>query len=200
METAFTEIYAKKRWGEGSGSGSKMTPDNKEYISLLQSIINEKGIQSICDIGCGDWGFSQYINFAGVQYLGIDCVKSVIDDNKRKYEKENINFQHKSIDANYIPEGFDLIIVKDVIQHWEDDEILHYMDHIIKKNKYVFSTNGYKFMRDPVKNTILKRNINNPYRYHPVSLDKYPLCEFKQHSIMIKHRRAKQMVLFKYQV
>ena len=41
-------------------------------------------IKSVCDIGCGDWQFSQYIDFKGFKYTGIDCVKSVIDENKKK--------------------------------------------------------------------------------------------------------------------
>ena len=35
MEEAFTTIYQKNRWGNGSGSGSNMTIDNKKYIELL---------------------------------------------------------------------------------------------------------------------------------------------------------------------
>jgi len=195
MEKAFTEIYKKNKWGNGSGSGSNMTIDNQKYIELLESILNEYNIQTICDIGCGDWQFSQFINWGNREYTGIDCVKSVIDANKKQFDDNNIKFIHKSLDSNYTPKGFDLIILKDVIQHWEDKDILSFLQPIIDNNKYVFLTNGYKFMRDPSKNNLTKRCIKNQYRYHPVDIDKYPLNEIKSSCLLKKERRAKQMLL-----
>tara|TARA_B100001094_G_C18184444_1_gene802872 strand:- start:2388 stop:3002 length:615 start_codon:yes stop_codon:yes gene_type:complete len=195
MEEAFTEIYKKNRWGNGSGSGSNMSPDNKKYIEILEGILKDYGIKTICDIGCGDWRFSQFINFKGCKYLGIDCVKSVIDENKKEYTKKNINFEHKSVEDNYIPSGYDLIIIKDVIQHWEDEDIIKYMNELIKNNKYVFTTNGYKFMRDKSKNELTKRDINNNYRYFPVDINKYPLNSIEMDCLMKHERRAKQMLL-----
>ena len=51
-------------------------------------------------------------------------------------------------------------------------------------------------MRDPSKNSLKKRDINNKYRYFPVSINKYPLKKFKSKSIMVSEHRAKQMILF----
>ncbi len=196
MEESFSKIYSKNIWGGGSGTGSKMSRNNQKYIDILQDILNKYEINTICDVGCGDWEFSQNIDFGKREYLGIDCVASVIEKDKEKFKAQNISFDHKVIGDDYIPEGFDLIIIKDVIQHWTDEDIMKYFSQIIEKNKYVFSTNGYKFMRDPTKNTLEKRDISNQYRYHPVSSDKYPLSEFKDY---IKERQtyhAKEMVLF----
>tara|TARA_B110000967_G_C18773160_1_gene504171 strand:+ start:491 stop:1090 length:600 start_codon:yes stop_codon:yes gene_type:complete len=195
MEEAFTEIYKKNKWGDGSGSGSNMTPDNKKYIETLEGIITDYKIKRVCDVGCGDWKFSQYVNWGKTSYLGIDCVKSVIDANKKNFKKKGIRFQHKALDADYIPEGYDLIILKDVIQHWEDEDILKFMQSVVDKNKYVFLTNGYKFMRSPEKNKLTKRNIQNPYRYHPVDIDKYPLNAIEMKVLQKTERRAKQMLL-----
>ena len=33
----------------------------------------------------------------------------------------------------YIPKGFDLIIIKDVIQHWTDEDILSFFGEILDK-------------------------------------------------------------------
>ena len=198
MENIFTNIYDKNIWGNGSGSGSNVSKDTLKYIQLLESIINNKeyDIKTICDIGCGDWNFSQFINFTDKEYLGIDCVKSVIENNIKKYENQNIKFAHKIVNDDYIPKGYDLIIIKDVIQHWVDEDILNYLNQILINNKFVFSTNGYKFMRDKKKNDLKNRDINNKYRYHPVDIDKYPLSEFKEYVLIENKHRAKQMILF----
>lgn len=198
MENIFTNIYDKKIWGNGSGSGSNVSKDTLKYIQILESIINnsEYNIKTICDIGCGDWEFSQFINFGDKEYLGIDCVNYIIKINQDKYEKENIKFEHKIVNDDYIPKGFDLIIIKDVIQHWKDEDILKYLNEILINNKFIFCTNGYKFMRDKTKNDLKKRDINNKYRYHPVDIDKYPLSEFKEYVLSENKYRAKQMILF----
>ena len=202
MENIFSNIYEKKIWGIGSGTGSTISKDIEKYINILESILNTKeyNIKTICDIGCGDWNFSQYINFNNTKYLGIDCVKFIIDANNIKYKKDNIKFEHKVVENNYYPKGFDLIIIKDVIQHWTDEEIIKYFNLILKNNKYIFCTNGYKFMRDKNKNNLIKRDINNKYRYHPIDINKYPLSEFKDKSLLITNHRAKQIILFENKI
>jgi len=197
MEKAFTEIYDKNKWGNGSGSGSKMSRNNQKYINILNKIIDDHSIKTICDVGCGDWQFSKFIEYDKKQlkYTGVDCVKSVIDNNIKCFNATNVEFQHKTISDDYIPEGYDLIILKDVIQHWTDEDILKYLLIILDKNKYVFLTNGFKFMRDPSKNNLEKRNINNQYRYHPVSIKKYPLSEYSEYCMETTEYFSKQMNL-----
>ena len=69
MEKAFTEIYDKNVWGgDGSGTGSKLSRNNLKYIKMVEAI-SENDIKSICDVGCGDWVFSQYINFGNVNTM-----------------------------------------------------------------------------------------------------------------------------------
>ena len=51
-------------------------------------------------------------------------------------------------------------------------------------------------MRDPSKNSLTKRDINNQYRYFPVDINKHPLNTFKEQCIMDQTHRAKQMLLF----
>ena len=196
MEKAFTEIYDKNKWG-GSGTGSKMSRNNQKYIDILNKIITDYSIKKICDVGCGDWQFSKFIEYnkKPVKYIGVDCVKSVIDKNIKHYKSSNVNFKHKTISDKYIPEGYDLIILKDVIQHWTDEDILKYLPQILDKNKYVFLTNGFKFMRDPSKNSITLRDINNQYRYHPVSINNYPLSVFTDNCLQTTEYFSKQMNL-----
>ena len=94
MEEKFSNIYEKNIWGGGSGSGSKLSYDNKSYLKSLDSIIKNHNIQSILDIGCGDWEIMKHLSFQG-EYLGIDIVRSVINQNKINYP--NKNFEHKDI-------------------------------------------------------------------------------------------------------
>ena len=198
MESLFTDIYDNKRWGskEGkgtSGSGSNISPDTKWYINHLMKLIKETDSKKICDIGCGDWMFSKTIDWTGLNYTGIDCVKSVIDNNKLNYETENIKFIHS--EAENIPKGYDFVILKDVIQHWTDEQILDILPQIIHDNKYVFLGNGYKFGRDTSKNNWTQRTLDKIYKYHPVDLSKRPLSDMSLNVKDVSHRRCKEFIL-----
>lgn len=121
----FTEIYDKNIWG-GSGGGS--TPENTvEYRALLQKFLRERNIKSVVDYGCGDWGFSNTIDWSGVSYLGLDCVESVVKSNLEKYKADNVNFWQMA----YLPPLIaDLLILKDVLQHWSNEDIDNFFDRI----------------------------------------------------------------------
>ena len=199
MEDTFTCIYDKKKWGSSdgkgrSGSGTGDTPDNQWYIKTLMQHISDTNSKTICDIGCGDWNVSQLIDWRGCYYLGLDCVKSVIEDNKKDYATKRIGFRHQDA-SQTIPEGFDFVILKDVIQHWDSDVIAKVLPQIIKKNKHVLLGNGYMFGRDRTKNDWKTRTLDRVYKYHPVDITKEPLCDMNLTIIDLQHRRFKEFIL-----
>ena len=83
----FDEIYSESYWGNGSGGGSS-PEETRPYKKFLENFINEFNITSIVDLGCGDWQFSQFINFGEAEYLGIDAAKTVIKSNSSKFSNE----------------------------------------------------------------------------------------------------------------
>lgn len=136
----FKEIYDKNFWGHGSGSGS--LPENTaEYREFLENFIKEYKIKSILDAGCGDWQFSKLMDWSGTNYTGIDIVESVIEKNKKNYESKNIKFFKGSILDKNLPKA-DLIIVKDVLQHISNKNILKFLKKI-NGYKYALITNDF---------------------------------------------------------
>tara|TARA_Y100000389_G_C17460872_1_gene521593 strand:+ start:2899 stop:3480 length:582 start_codon:yes stop_codon:yes gene_type:complete len=177
MEKQFTNIYNKNIWGNGSGKGS--SPDyNKKYIEFLESFIKEKNIQSIYDLGCGDWQFSQFVDWNGATYIGADCVKSVIQKNQNDYSDLDgrINFIHMDISnsVHEIKPNQDLIILKDILQHWSNIDIIKFMDILVNQgHKYILLINGYKEAKGS------DRTIENRYRYAKIDCRLEPLCKYK---------------------
>ena len=50
-------------------------------IEFVRTFIKENSIQSVVDLGCGDWQFSPYIyHDLGVDYVGYDVVLPVIQE------------------------------------------------------------------------------------------------------------------------
>jgi predicted TPR repeat methyltransferase len=131
----FSEIYAKNIWG-GSGGGS--TPENTvEYRKLLQKLLKDLGIRSVVDYGCGDWSFSRLIDWSGVWYVGIDVVESVIESNRKKYGKPTINFHYPTYRNRA-----DMMILKDVLQHWGNSDIVTFLANNKDRYKYILIVNS----------------------------------------------------------
>ena len=188
---SFDKIYEKNIWGS-SGTGSKYTRDNIKYIKYLNDMIKDKNIKNICDFGCGDFEIMKHLDFQDINYTGIDIVKSVIDNNNDKFKKENINFK---INQDIITK-YDLVVIKDVLQHHEDKYVEELLSQLINDNKYVLCINGFKFLRKPNKNNWTTRDIHNRYRYHPIHSEKQPLINFKQYEINKYNHRCKEFIVY----
>lgn len=176
MMTTFTKIYDKKIWGNGSGCGSSPAY-NEKYMAILQNHLRVNAIQSVMDIGCGDWQHSQFIDWTGIDYNGLDVVKSVVEKNNDLYGKENIKFFHMDATKVSIPYKFDLVILKDVLQHWDDETIVTFMDKLLMaghKQIMIINTAFSNFKKD----TDEPRSIKNRYHYYKLDATKAPLNRY----------------------
>ena len=140
----FSKIYSYNIWGKGSGIGSD--PENaKPYLKLLQQYINDDRIHTIVDLGCGDWQIMSNINIPDNKaYKGYDVVSSVQQANIKKFAKPNIQF-YIIQDLEYFKRKKvygDLLIVKDVLQHWPNKEINYFFKNILPNFKYALITNS----------------------------------------------------------
>jgi len=183
-ENVFTEIYDKHVWGNGSGHGSSFSY-NIKYITMLSKLFKELNIKSITDIGCGYWEFSQYVNFDGINYLGLDVVKSVIDRNNVNFKRENINFKLLNvIESSHDIEMCDLIIIKDVLQHFPNQTVVDVINNVKDKCKYLL-----------VVNCSFQSNENDIVigSWRPLSYQMYPLNTFKFK--LIGHYNTKDICL-----
>ncbi|MHB8876793.1 MAG: class I SAM-dependent methyltransferase [Myxococcaceae bacterium] len=121
IEAAFTRIYDTGLWGtneQGQGhSGSGSTQEaTAVYRTFLQQFLKQYGIRSVVDAGCGDWEFSQHIDWTGIDYRGFDIVASVVEANTKRFGRPGVSFTRANIVEEDLPPA-DLLIVKHVLQH-----------------------------------------------------------------------------------
>src|SRR5687768_14802493 len=89
---AFEAIYRQDKWTNGSGPGS--TPSSTiEYRAFLERFIRENNVRSVTDLGCGDWQFSNLIDWSGLEYTGFDVVDFLVHRNQENYGQDNIRFR-----------------------------------------------------------------------------------------------------------
>jgi SAM-dependent methyltransferase len=138
MGAAFTEVYRRDVWEGGSGRGS--SPENTEaYRELLERFLREHPeIERVVDLGCGDWTFSQLVDWSAVDYLGIDTVDDVIEENRRRFG-HRAKFETVDISTSSLPEG-DLVILKDVLQHWPTVTIQEFLPRL-RRYRWALITN-----------------------------------------------------------
>ncbi len=200
MEDIFTKIYENKIWGDnqnnyysGSSGGGSCIKNNEEYIKILKNIIKEYNIRNIVDLGCGDFQMGRLIyDDINVLYTGYDTYKKIIDYHIPLYPEPKYTFEHLDFFTNKdsIVEG-DMCILKDVLQHWEINEIYTFMDYLIesKKFKYILLVNCC--------NQIIDNQNLDRTRWRPLSCNFLPLKKYN--AIKIDSYDTKEISIIKVQ-
>ena len=197
----FTRIYETNKWGSNnnnnysgsSGSGSSLDQQKNTYVPFLKSFIKEHNINSVIDLGCGDFIVGKMIyNDLDVKYYGYDAYEKVINyHNKNNMKNDKYTFTH--LDFYKEKEsivGGDLCIIKDVLMHWSLDKIYNFLDYMIeiKKFKYILIINDCLQTED---NT----NINDG-QFRELSANFYPLKKYSP-IILYKYEPKKEISVIK---
>ena len=151
---AFRRHYesSESHWGGHSGSGS-LPYWTLEYRIFLERFIHLNRIRSVVDIGCGDWQFSRFINWGGVRYRGFDVVPSVVEQNQQRFGCDNVSFGEMLSDLSAVP-GADLLIMKDVLQHLPDREIIRHRDELFSRYPRCLLANSFRKLDTPLNTDI----------------------------------------------
>lgn len=136
----FNKIYARSSWGYKSGRGSE--PLNAvTWTNAVNKFIGLDDVNSVLDLGCGDWRLGKTYNLADKKYLGVD-VSSLIIEEISVNSNKNISFISEDI-VSMDFEYHDLILIKDVLQHLCIDDIKTVMDKIMANCKYALICNDF---------------------------------------------------------
>ena len=162
----FEEIYRDSLWGVGSGHGSSEAV-TRPYRQFLQDFLRRHAIRSVVDMGCGDWQFSQHIDWTGVRYLGVDASETALAS-ARRFERPGVSFQRADVIADDLPPA-DLLIAKDVLQHWSSDDILKFLPRL-QRYRHVLITNGFPAKLLPKTNAGFRTGKG----YRPIDLQLEP--------------------------
>jgi SAM-dependent methyltransferase len=162
LQNIFDRIYLTDEWNGGSGPGSH--PSNTaKYVKFLNSFIRENSIKSILDIGCGDWQLMSMVDLSGVRYKGID-ISPVATSIARSKAPAGTDISNENIEN--IIGSFDLVHIKDVLQHLEFSECRRILEIISSRHKSALVVNEHPSASNDIKNG----------QYRPLSIVAEPLC------------------------
>ena len=128
----FYYIYKNNFWkykGSRSGQGSQ-----GEYLDFTVNLIKEeKKIidKTVCDIGCGDFNFGSKIYKDCKKYIALDIVDFLIEENKKFFSSQSIEFKVLDVVNDKIPIA-DVYIIRQVFQHLRNKDISKIIKKIFK--------------------------------------------------------------------
>jgi SAM-dependent methyltransferase len=127
----FTEIYERCLWSEYPDvertSGYFSGPGSDEfygvpYANAVSRFISQNNIDSVIDLGCGDFRVGQLLTNAPIHYVGVDVVEKLIEHNTANHSSENVEFRCLDITRDHLPTGH-LCLLREVLQHLSNKQI-----------------------------------------------------------------------------
>ena len=187
----FTSIYKSNHWSNDhkflsnefvsvSGPGSNI--NTEQFFSLVKNftqIITDYDIKSLLDMPCGDFlWIHKIIKDKNIDYLGIDIVEELIEENKTRYKNKNFNFENHNILNFSTKKHFDLILIRDLFIHVKNPNILQIIQNVKQMNFRYVALNSYnnETNKDVIEGQHRKVNL----LIEPFNL-KQPIYSFRDH-------------------
>jgi hypothetical protein len=144
-EEVFSDVYRKSLWGKSednycSGSGS-MDKYAIRYKEIIAQMALKHNVQTIVDLGCGDYKIGKFIKLEKIKYIGVDVVKELIQSHQDRYADDWTNFLALNIVNDELPDG-DLCLLRQVLQHLSNEQISKIISKV-KKYKYCLITEHF---------------------------------------------------------
>lgn len=156
-EEIFSDIYARNAWGGKngefySGVGSE---DSELFAAIVNRHIDEHGIRSVVDLGCGDFRVGQQIARPGINYIGVDVVAALVERNQAMFGSGSVSFKQCDLVADD-PPAADLCIIRQVLQHLSNEQI----GQVLKK----LSVFRHAILAEhhPAPGNLRKENLDKP--------------------------------------
>jgi SAM-dependent methyltransferase len=162
-------IWAHQEGGNVSGSGSEKD-SLAPLVRFLAPLFGRERPRNVLDLGCGTGSFLHVLEELGFEgeYIGVDLVASVLPEGDGfpfscRFEKGDVS----EIDLPHA----DLVVVKDVLQHWPNGKIMEILERLSGYPR-VLAVNdliGVDGM-DGINGEI------EPGEYRPLDLNAEPFC------------------------
>jgi len=141
LEAQWKALYDKTRplrhklkaiWKGGGFQGQKK----------LLGILKDLGVKSFLDCGCADFHWLSKLDWTGIDYLGVDIVPDLIEQNKEKFP--DLKFACWNI-VKKIPTDFDMIFIRDVFTHLQLVDGLKIIENIKSSgSRYLMASSSSK--------------------------------------------------------
>jgi SAM-dependent methyltransferase len=139
----FTRIYTKRRWKGESASGAGSSLEQTRAVrEALPGLLRELGAKSLLDIPCGDLHWIKEADLAGVQYIGADIVRPLIERNRRDFAGSGRRFEIVNLITDPLPDA-DAVLCRDCLVHLSHQDVLAALDNVRRSKASWFIATTY---------------------------------------------------------
>lgn len=131
----FAKIYADGVWKRGddsvpaSGDGSSLAA-TATIRDQLPGLLAQLDCQTLLDIGCGDFTWMRDVPLGSIDYIGLDIVPSVIDEDARLFASATRTFDVADATRDALPDA-DVILCREVLFHLSFDDIFSALSNML---------------------------------------------------------------------
>ena len=138
----FTAIYRHNLWNneESRSGGGSTLKRTKRIRKGIVDLVQRFGVRSILDAGCGDFNWMQAVHLSGVQYIGMDIVREMIEQNRERHGSATRIFLEGDILHDTLP-TVDVILCREVLFHLSDADLLKALQNFKRSSaRYLLTT------------------------------------------------------------
>jgi len=132
-EAAVLDQWGDDQLGPGNGSVGQGLSD-----MVVNIVRREPGVQTICDLGCGNGYLASRLGAAGYSVLGVDASEHLLSIANAHYRSQRVEF-HQSVfgsamEGELRPRGlFDMAVSVDVVEHlYRPSSLIETADAMLK--------------------------------------------------------------------
>lgn len=143
VEKKFTDIYA-----QGGFSGNEF-PESGVGASLqqtaqirreLEKLFDKYNVKFLLDAPCGDFSWMCHVTLDNIEYIGLDIVENVINQNIAKHANNIRTFKKINIIQEPLPQS-DMILCRDCFIHLSNKDVILTLRNFKKSGaKYLLTT------------------------------------------------------------
>ena len=133
--------YWETRYATGGNSGPGSYTRFAEYkAGIMNALIQEHGIRSAVEFGCGDGNQLSMIHYP--QYLGLDVARTAVEDCRRKFAGDGTRsfavYDAKTFGTSHPVPRADLGVSMDVLFHLVEEDVFEtYLKHLFAASERI---------------------------------------------------------------
>ena len=142
LQEKFERIYHTNLWADPetrSGTGSSLD-STRVLREKLPEALHKLGTRVLLDVPCGDFAWMESVDLTGIEYIGGDIVRSIIESNRAEKTAQGRSFIEIDLTRDKLPDA-DVLLCRDCLVHLSYANIARVLDNVRRSNiRYILMT------------------------------------------------------------
>jgi len=142
LQELFERIYHTNLWADPetrSGAGSNLDA-TRVLREKLPDALRTLGARVLLDAPCGDFTWMDHVDLSGIEYIGADIVRSIVELNEQEHGCAGRRFIRLDLTRDQLPDA-DVLLCRDCLVHLSYANIARVLENVRRSNvRYILMT------------------------------------------------------------